>query len=96
MKKYTNYPFDWAADMINRIKEFFKQSPMGINTFVIPYFNLSGEEITALNDACEEMEWVLKAKEFKHLFDYYITITPEQHAQIKQDSLLEHIEKDFK
>ena len=96
MKQYTNYPYDWAADMINRIKEFFKQAPMGTNIFVIPYFNLSPEERTALNDACEEMEWVFKAKENKSLLDYYVTITPEQHAQIKQDSLLEPIEEDFK
>lgn len=96
MKHYTNYPYDWAADMINRIREFFKQAPMGTNTFDIPYFNLSGEERTALNDACEEMEWVLKAKKAKHLLDYFVTITPEQHAQIKQDSLLDPIEEDFK
>ena len=57
---------------------------------------MSGEERTALNDACEEMEWVLKAKKSKHLLDYFVTITPEQHAQIKQDSLLDPIEEDFK
>ena len=28
--------------------------------------------------------------------DYFVSITPEQHAQIKQDSLLEPIEEDFK
>ena len=69
---------------------------MGVNTFVVPYFNLSGEERTALNEACEEMEWVLKALESKHLFDYYVSITPEQHAQIKEDMLLEVVEEDFK
>lgn len=97
MKKYTNYPYDFAGVMIKEVKDFFIKAPIGTNIYKFPYFDFNCEQREALSEAFSEMEWVFSLKKNTlYSSDYYVTITPEQHAQIKQDSLLEPIEEDFK
>ena len=96
MKRYTNYPYDFAGELIKEVKDFFVKAPIGTNIYHFPYFGFNCEQRLALSEAFSEMEWVFSLNKDSPFTDYYVTITPEQHSQIKQDSLLDPIEEDFK
>lgn len=96
MKKYTNYPYDFAGVLIKEVKDFFVKAPIETNIYQFPYVDFNREQRQALSEAFSEMDWVFSLKSNTPFTDYFVTITPEQHIQIKQDSLLEPIEEDFK
>lgn len=95
MRTRTNYPYDWAAATIDKIKETFKISTFNQEPYEVSlsYISLDKEAQQALSEAFDDMGWYFyKAG----AWIYKIRISSEQYKQLKEEKKLDEIEGDFK
>lgn len=95
MRTWTNYPYDWAAATIDKIKEIFKISTFNQEPYelTLPYMTFDSKAQQALSEAFDEMGWYFYKTEN---FLYKIRISSEQYKQLKEEKKLDEIQGDFK